>query len=391
MTAWLTMAMAVALCSCHKDGTGTPLQPEGRIDIVFSLSSPSSVSATKADTEELGDDELNENAINRLDLYVFESTADEASCTKHVYYDASPASSTTGYGSLSKGDDGSSWTWSETGLYYSGDELKGKTVYLIANWAAASTASIASLSDLKAATIADGYFSPKKEQTSFVMDGNLQGLNVKSNSNQDGNVTSSTTDGTTTYTLAMDLARALSKIRLQVTSEGIDITVSEDLEYSLYNYASDASVTADGTDISSTTELKQQGVVGDDALKQTVAGVYKAVFYSYPNDWYDSSKDAKQEEPIASSRQTYVMLHAPFEGHPYWYKVPLNRRLQEDGDDAGATVDANLYRLQRNHIYDVTVTIDRIGGTLTDPVTLENVKYQAMAWDDRTSDTITFN
>ena len=45
----------------------------------------------------------------------------------------------------------------------------------------------------------------------------------------------------------------------------------------------------------------------------------------------------------------------------------------------------HLYQLQRNYIYDITVTIDREGGTETKPVT-PRLYYQVIPFDEETID-----
>lgn len=84
--------------------------------------------------------------------------------------------------------------------------------------------------------------------------------------------------------------------------------------------------------------------------------------------------DFVKEDPIVADRQTYILLKAPYGDEEYYYKVPVNKTIY-DGNDAVTFTDAqlkeirDLYRMKRNYIYDVTVTIDREGGPVTDPVT----------------------
>ena len=91
-----------------------------------------------------------------------------------------------------------------------------------------------------------------------------------------------------------------------------------------------------------------------------------------------------QEDPIYADRQTHVVLFAPYgeEGF-FYYKVPVNKALPENLDDVelDAADYRHLYRMQRNYIYDITVTIDRKGGTVGEPVE-PKLYYQVLPFDE---------
>lgn len=75
-----------------------------------------------------------------------------------------------------------------------------------------------------------------------------------------------------------------------------------------------------------------------------------------------------------SERQTYILLRAPFDGVDYYYKVPINKTIYDYNDKASFTDDEleeiyDIYRMKRNSIYDITVTIDREGGSISSPAT----------------------
>ena len=61
--------------------------------------------------------------------------------------------------------------------------------------------------------------------------------------------------------------------------------------------------------------------------------------------------------------------------------------MPEKNDDINITFEdyKDLYRIQRNHIYDITVTIDREGGTVSKPVT-PKLYYQVLSFDEETID-----
>ena len=72
----------------------------------------------------------------------------------------------------------------------------------------------------------------------------------------------------------------------------------------------------------------------------------------------------------------------------YFYKVPVNKRLYEDNDEATADGKPNwanyepLYRLDRNTIYDVTAKVDREGGSDPEHPAELNVNPIVSDWDD---------
>lgn len=118
------------------------------------------------------------------------------------------------------------------------------------------------------------------------------------------------------------------------------------------------------------------------------------VYYSYPSDWFDYSKLKKQctrkgqgahtgadhdagnryeivnyddDAPILADREMFFILRAPYQGKQYYYRVPVNYRISSINDQQCFSESdlvnkvLNLYRVQRNHFYDVTVTVDRPG------------------------------
>ena len=304
---------------------------------------------TRAETEVGNDEDLNENKINRLDLFVFDATG---KLVKRLpLKDASvQGSPTTDY--------------KHKKLELKRSEITGDTLYLVANLDTIS--GISTLNELKAATINKAAtFNPKAKQTSFVMDAKMEERKQIVNG---------------MIHIRFQLKRALAKIRLSVKDANGNAVDPTEYDCQLVNYAADGSIIEEG--ICADNKLTKAAAVATPNLK--VEG--KAVFYSYANSWIDTSKDPKVEEPINVSKQTYILLKAKYNGNGnyYFYKVPVNKRLYESND--AATIDwANyepLYRLDRNTIYDVTATVDREGGgTIENPAELK-VEPTVMPWDD---------
>lgn len=309
---------------------------------------------TRAETTEVGNEDLNENKINRLDLFVFDATGKLVKSLPLT--DASvQGSPTTEYKHKKLESD-----------QLKRSEITGNTLYLVANLD--NISGITTLDQLKAATINKAAtFNPKAKQTSFVMDAKME-------------ETKQIVNGT--IHIQFQLKRALAKIRLNVQDDKGNAVAPTAYACQLIHYAADGSILAEGniTDNALNTDAAASSKVTAPAVTQD----NKAVFYSYANSWIDTSKDPKEVEPIDAAKQTYILLKAKYNGKDYFYKVPVNKRLFE-GNDAATTDWAKfepLYRLDRNTIYDVTAKVDREGGdTPENPATLY-VNPIVSDWDD---------
>ena len=309
---------------------------------------------TRAETTEVGNEDLNENKINRLDLFVFDATGKLVKSLPLT--DASvQGSPTTDYKHKKLESE-----------QLKRSEITGNTLYLVANLD--NISGISTLDELKAATINKAAtFNPKAKQTSFVMDAKME-------------ETKQIVNGT--IHIQFQLKRALAKIRLNVQDDKGNTVAPTEYACQLIHYAADGSILAEGT--SKNNALNKDAAASSKVTVPVVTQNNKAVFYSYANSWIDKDKKPYEEEPIDVSKQTYILLKAKFNNKDYFYKVPVNKRLFE-GNDATTTDWANyepLYRLDRNTIYDVTAKVDREGGdTPENPATLY-VNPIVSDWDD---------
>lgn len=308
---------------------------------------------TRAETE-VGNEDLNENKINRLDLFVFDATGKLVKSLPLT--DASvQGSPTTEYKHKKLESD-----------QLKRSEITGNTLYLVANLD--NISGITTLGELKAATINKAAtFNPKAKQTSFVMDAKME-------------ETKQIVNGT--IHIQFQLKRALAKIRLNVQDDKGNTVAPTEYACQLIHYAANGSILADGNITDNA--LNKDAAASSKITAPAVTQDNKAVFYSYANSWIDKDKKPYEEEPIDVSKQTYILLKAKFNNKDYFYKVPVNKRLFE-GNDATTTDWANyepLYRLDRNTIYDVTAKVDREGGgTPENPATLY-VQPIVSDWDD---------
>lgn len=308
---------------------------------------------TRAEVED-GSENLNENKINRLDLFVFDATGKLVKSLPLT--DASvQGSPTTEYKHKKLESD-----------QLKRSEITGNTLYLVANLD--NISGITTLDGLKAATINKAAtFNPKAKQTSFVMDAKME-------------ETKQIVNGT--IHIQFQLKRALAKIRLNVQDDKGNAVLPKDYACQLIHYAADGSILAEGT--STKNSLNTDAAASSKVTVPVVTQNNKAVFYSYANSWIDISKDPKAEEPIDVSKQTYILLKAKYNGKDYFYKVPVNKRLYESND--AATTDWTkyepLYRLDRNTIYDVTAKVDREGGSDPEHPAELNVLPTVLPWEN---------
>lgn len=304
--------------------------------------------------EEVGNDNLNENLINRLDLFVFKPDGSRVKQVTFESTDVKGSSPTTDYKHKEL-----------TSNELTRSDIDGNKLYLVANLE--NWGNINNLADLQKATINQATnFQYNQKQSAFVMDAKMLERKVV----------------TGKIHLKFQLKRALAKIRLNVQDDKGNAVAPTAYACQLVNYAADGSIIEEGT--CADNKLTKAAAVATPSL--IVKG--KAVFYSYANSWIDTSKDPKAEEPIDVNKQTYILLKAKYKGTDYFYKVPVNKRLFEDNDEATADGKPNwanyepLYRLDRNTIYDVTATVDREGGgTPENPATLY-VNPIVSDWDD---------
>lgn len=348
--------LGLANTSCMSDDIdGTP---SCDYDVVLEYKVGGSATETRAAVTraavEDGSEDLNENLINRLDLFVFKPDGSRVKQVTFNSADVKGSSPTTEYRhkELTSND-------------LTRSDIDGNVLYLVANldnWG-----NINNLADLQKATINQATtFQYNQKQSAFVMDAKMLKREVV----------------TGKIHLKFQLKRALAKIRLNVQDDKGNTVVPTEYACQLMHYAADGAILAEGniTDNALNTEAAASSKVTVPVVTQN----NKAVFYSYANSWIDKDKKPYEEEPIDVSKQTYILLKAKYNGKNYFYKVPVNKRLFE-GNDA-ATTDWSQYeplnRLDRNTIYDVTAKVDREGGSDPEnPATLY-VNPIVSDWDD---------
>jgi hypothetical protein len=354
--------LGLANTSCMSDDMdGTP---SCDYDVVLEYKVGGSATETRAAVTraavEDGSEDLNENKIERLDLFVFKP---DGSRVKQVTFNSADV----------KGSPTTEYKHKElTSTELTRSDIDGNDLYLVANldnWG-----NINNLNDLKEATINQATnFQYNQKQSAFVMDAKMLERKVTAGK----------------IHLKFQLKRALAKIRLNVQDDKGNAVAPTAYACQLMHYAADGAILAEGT--STNNSLKTDAAASSKVTVPAVTQDNKAVFYSYANSWIDKNKNPYAEEPIDVSKQTYILLKAKYNGKDYFYKVPVNKRLYESND--AATTDWTkfepLYRLDRNTIYDVTAKVDREGGDTPENPAELNVLPTVLPWE--TGAEYTFN
>lgn len=312
---------------------------------------------TRAEVED-GSEDLNENKINHLDLFVFDATGN---LVKRLPLTDVQGSPTKDYQHKKLESE-----------QLKRSEITGNTLYLVANLD--NISDITTLDGLKAATINKAAtFNYNAKQTSFVMDAKMESKQIENGM----------------IHIKFQLKRALAKIRLNVQDASGNAVAPTAYACQLIHYAADGAILADGN--STNNALNTDAAASSKVTVPVVTQNNKAVFYSYANSWIDKDKKPYEEEPIDVNKQTYILLKAKFNNKDYFYKVPVNKRLYESND--AATTDWTkyepLYRLDRNTIYDVTAKVDREGGDTPENPAELNVLPTVLPWE--TGAEYTFN
>lgn len=354
--------LGLANTSCMSDDIdGTP---SCDYDVVLEYKVGGSTTETRAAVTraavEDGSEDLNENKIDRLDLFVFDATGNLVK--RLPLTDATVQGSPTTEYKHKKLESNQ----------LKRSEITGNTLYLVANLD--NISGISTLDGLKAATINKAAtFNHNQKQTSFVMDAKMESKQIENGM----------------IHIKFQLKRALAKIRLNVQDDKGKTVAPTEYACQLIHYAADGSILAE--DASTSKALNTDAAASSKVTVPAVTQDNKAVFYSYANSWINTSKDPKAEEPIDVSKQTYILLKAKYNGKDYFYKVPVNKRLYESND--AATTDWTkyepLYRLDRNTIYDVTAKVDREGGDTPENPAELNVLPTVLPWE--TGAEYTFN
>ena len=333
----LILSLFWGLTSCEDDSSIESAGTGSVSGITLKLSMPSSV-ASRA-VEEPGEEALNENTIKSLDVFVYREGADE--CLFYQHFTFSPELTGTG-----------EHTATLDAAQEKFDQNINHTIYVVANHTATIPAAGLSLPELKALTAPT--LDADKKQDAFLMDGkHTMVLN-------DGIIVNKE--------IPVVLKRSAAKIRISLNYVNGFTPIDNNIpSKKMVNYAASGSSIADGS--VNTPTLQSMNSFTE---QNTGAGnSNQFILYSYANDW---TKD--------TNRESYVLINVPVkdaDGNTTtqnYYKIPVNYRLS----DGSTGQTENLYKLERNRLYDIRVNIDKKGDTDPHSAVPLNAGYTIQDW-----------
>ena len=379
----LCFGCCLACASCSQESITPPVSAtgNGQVKILYKIAGTSLSRATEepgwGDEDNDGTDEWHENIINRIDLFVFNSN--NKTLFKHI------ASS----GNLNV-DAKSVQTLTQNELTYNDVTTGNYIYYMVANCEFDDNIveGVFTLEDLKKKITPKLTFNDK--QTSFAMDGMIENTPLPTNN---------------TITLTFELKRAAVKIRLSVNNN--QESIIKNCKFQLFKYVDSGTSVLNEAESYGEIDRRKSMDALEAYNKMTNYENEKVIFYSYPNDWFDESLLNENgtfsdediyaiDDLIDEEKQTYILLEAPYGDDSYYYKVPVNFAISKDNDKVSFSKEDiedlrnNYYRMLRNHIYDITVTIDREGGITEDEAVKPVLQYEVMGYDETEIDVPAF-
>lgn len=342
----LALSILVSLfSSCSDEDSNERTDSDGYITLRIARTLPD---VTKADSI-AGEDKLNENLIATLDVFIYEEGQEACTFYQHIV----PTEVQTGTGDYTATLNAKQKIFTQDATY---------RTYVIANYPDQIPESGLTLSAIKSLRVSE--LDPDKIQDNFVMEGYSDGVL------NDGQITHKE--------IAVSLIRLAAKIRVSTTyTNGFSASSSNIISKRLMRYATNSPVLE--SDDPFVPELKDMESFTDIVSR---GGKDRIAVYSYPNDWNDNLQN-----------ETYLIMNIPAtgpDGKEYvqnYYKVPVNFRLPAD-NPADPTPDQEaqrkaLYKLQRNHLYDITILIDKPGSTVPESAVLVSANYAVKNWSTK--------
>ena len=338
------LVLLLTLCflgACSsEDMIEPPAQTSGQL--LLSLSLPN-VGISRS-VSEPGEDLLNENVIDKADFFFYRGDV----LVWHVPENSFIMTHSTTH----KGKELRINVSDNMAL-----QLKNRSFEFVAiiNGPARSEIESLSLSQLKQYIVKTNSLNGASVQPSFLMEGSKSTGNIIFDSNK-------------SYDLGtLSLTRVAAKIRLKLLLLGIDGYTLGKPRAMLSNYLEHTRLMASANflnesqfehDFKQTTysTLKEVSIAGQHFYTTEIP------YYSYENSWLK-----------VDSRESFILIELPLTAsnitRNYYYRVPINYRLGEEGT-----------RVLRNHLYEITASIAEVGSESGDlPINLEG-EVTATPW-----------
>lgn len=332
------LLMLFGAASCSTDdlsgvpGTSFPTEDGLYVSLQVDDKAPVTVATRSA-----GVDELGENTVSRVDLFLFDGNS---TFVKHVPVTDGNTTRACLYS-------GSNWRNSLTASSY--------TLYALANYTGETDLStVTTLDALRALTHTDASILGSSDDRTFLMDGKVDFTSADLGT---GSVVV-LEDGK-----AIQLRRAAAKVEVTLTiAEGVGFTPTG-LSAQVVNYATCTAAFAE-SNAPADRGLRSMESDTDELVYQPFVDGKEAKlrFYAYVNDWTNNLQT-----------ETMLLVNIPYEenGTPKdnYYKVPLLPAM------------TTPQVLERNTHYQITATVNIVGSEEPEePTPLESARFEIAPW-----------
>lgn len=332
------IALFVALLVASSCIDEVHIEGEMRGEYLLTLSLHNESGASTRATTEAGKDELNENKINRVNLFFYSGETLIWEVPENAF---TMSNVTGGYQKklVIK-------VPNDKRTDFSNNDIK---LIVIANGPQQSAVTGKTLAKLKEVIFESASLN-KTQLEEFLITGSKELGRVNLIEQEPYNIG------------AVDMKRAAAKIRFNLKSIAVDGFEVGTPTVRLVNYATKTNLLTVSKLLvgahksTAYTVLKNVSVNGNTFLTTPTP------WYSYENSWDDDG-----------SRETYILLKVPFTASgitiDYFYRIPINNRLGESS-------------LERNSLYEITVNINELGNTTPElPFEVVSASVEVKPWE----------